>query len=518
MHSVEGPVDPGAGCSDNLEEEVKNEVQNEGGVVNMNEELGSSVNAGNDVNIDGSLKVNPVEESTDVRADYFSSLTAVFNDGLNLTISPAKQAYKSPWKLFNKEFSPGTNKTNEVSAVCEQITEGSPDISDALFQANGSSDVIGRSDFGQNLYLTLPDGVQISFTRTIRCRSPQTQNSETVTQSEEVHEQQEPEVNETSEKDPAKKNNLKNSQSSNKNREDIESKSLMNLVKMTKPIGIILHNDEQPKETEIKRYLTSEGVVLIVCKVKDDSQFGIKLLFPDGNRMECHTSDWSKLKAIEQPKFLSDVEPPRTALPRDSQISQMMLDPKAETGKTSGTTHGVGKKSATSARTERKKLDDRKQPGVEPLKLRVTDSSSGCSASQSEYRKPDVLDPWLVTLASGERYWLKTPNLLGKSAKAHFKNASRVASSSSSLECEKLVVSIEDAIDPTHRSEFETVTSSSLEVYRSYDPATGQTLLTRPEDGLTIVQASELSPPGLIVQHPDGTRQTQILCNPVGFA
>ncbi|KAF5400334.1 hypothetical protein PHET_05724 [Paragonimus heterotremus] len=99
MHSVEGPVDPGAGCSDIPEEEVKNEVPNEGGMVNMNEELRPNLNAGNDVNIDGSLKLNPVEESTDVRADYFSSLTAVFNDGLNLTISPAKQAYKSPWKV-----------------------------------------------------------------------------------------------------------------------------------------------------------------------------------------------------------------------------------------------------------------------------------------------------------------------------------------------------------------------------------------------------------------------------------
>ncbi|KAF5400333.1 hypothetical protein PHET_05723 [Paragonimus heterotremus] len=347
--------------------------------------------------------------------------------------------------------------------------------------------------------------------------APQTQNLDTVTQSEEAHEQPGPEVNETSEKDPANKNNLKDSQSSYKNREDIESNGLMNLVKMIRPVGVILHNDEKPKETEIKRYLTSEGVVLIVCKVKDDNQFGIKLLFPDGNRMECHTSEWSKLKAIEQPKFLSDVEPPRSVLPRESQISQMMLEPKVDTGKASGTAHGVGKKSATSARTDRKKLDDRKQLGVEPLKLRISDSSSGCSASQSEYRKPDVVDPWLVTLASGERYWLKTPNPLGKLAKAHFKNASRAASSSSSLDCEKLVVSIEDAVDQMHKSGFETVTSSSLEVYRSYDPATGQTLLTRPEDGLTIVQASELGPPGLIVQHPDGTRQTQILCNPNRF-
>ncbi|KAF6779596.1 hypothetical protein AHF37_00904 [Paragonimus kellicotti] len=517
MHNVEGPVDPGAGCSDNLEEEVKNEVQNEDVMVSMNEELSPRVNAGNDVNIDGSLKVNPLEESTDVRADYFSSLTAVFNDGLNLTISPAKQAYKSPWKLFNTEFSPATNKANEVSDVCSQVTEGSPDVNDALSHANCSSDVIGRSDFGQNLYLTLPDGVQISFTRTAKCCSLQTQHLETVTQSDEAHEQLESGVNETTENDQTSKNYLKNSQSSHKNREDIESNSLMNLVKMTRPIGIAWHTDEKPKETEIKRYLTSEGVVLIVCKVKDDSQFGIKLLFPDGNRMECHTSDWSKLRAIEQPKFLSDVEPPRSVLPKERQISQLMMDPKAETGKTSGAAHGVGKKSATSAKMDRKKLDDRRQPGVEPLKLRVTDSSSGCSASQSEYKKPDVVDPWLVTLASGERYWLKTPNTLGKSVKTHFKNDSRATSSASSLECEKLVVSVEDIIDPKHTSEFETVTSSSLEVYRSFDPATGQTLLTRPEDGLTIVQASELSPPGLIVQHPDGTRQTQILSNPNRF-
>ncbi|KAF8571506.1 hypothetical protein P879_03396 [Paragonimus westermani] len=515
MHSVEGPVDPGAGCSDDIEGEVKTEVQNEDGMVSINEGFSFSVKADNDVNADGSLKMKSPEEQTDVRADYF--IRNIVAEKVFMHSALHEKRTRNDEQLFSTEFSPGTNKTNEVSAVCAQITEGPPDVSDALFQSNGSSDVTGRLDSGQNLYLTLPDGVQVSFTGIIKYRPPKTQNLEAVTQTDEAHEGPEPGVNETSENDQTSKHDLKNSQSSYKNREDMELNSLVNLVKMTKPNRVVLHVEEKPKETEINRYLTSEGVVLIVYTVKDDSQFGIKLLFPDGNRMECHTSDWSRLRAIEQPKFLSDVEPPHSVLPGESHIPQTMLDPKVETGKTSGIAHGVGKKSAVSARTERKKLDDHKQPGVEPLKLRVTDSSSGGSASQSESRKPDTVDPWLVTLASGERYWLKAPNPLGKSVTTQSLNLSGAASSTSPLECEKLIVSVEDVIDPVHTSEFETVTSSSLEVYRSFDPATGQTLLTRPEDGLIIVQASELSPPGLIVQHPDGTRQTQILCNPVGF-
>ncbi|VDP85505.1 unnamed protein product [Echinostoma caproni] len=55
----------------------------------------------------------------------------------------------------------------------------------------------------------------------------------------------------------------------------------------------------------------------------------------------------------------------------------------------------------------------------------------------------------------------------------------------------------------------EIIPSTSLTVFCSHDPATGQILFTRPEDGLMIVKPSPHYPgSGFIVQHADGTRQT----------
>lgn len=90
--------------------------------------------------------------------------------------------------------------------------------------------------------------------------------------------------------------------------------------------------------------------------------------------------------------------------------------------------------------------------------------------------------PWLITLYSGERFWMKELTNHGQNR--------------------KLIHSCK---------------TSSIHVLRSHDPATNKTLLTRHWDGMVRIETEKDDNNALIVQHADGTRQTRFIINKVNY-
>lgn len=140
------------------------------------------------------------------------------------------------------------------------------------------------------------------------------------------------------------------------------------------------------------------------------------------------------------------------------------------------------------------------------------------SPTQEEETKGNQHLPWLVTAVSGERYWFK-PN-----RKKENKSPQKATSfGTSPLVDERnrpeVVVEFAGPDEPILEDSMgETWPSTPLTVFRSYDPATGQTLFTRPEDGLIIVEPNpQHISSGFIVHHADGTRQTHQVWTPVGL-
>ncbi|KER31218.1 hypothetical protein T265_13031, partial [Opisthorchis viverrini] len=372
---------------------------------------------------------------------------------------------------------------------------------------------------GQTLHLSLPDGTQLSFIQSLSA----TPNEDPSTGFSEIG----PAGSMATHGDCSNRGEFKLT----------ENKKRTTIIRMRaapeSPTGVSIKTRRE--ETEVERYLNKDGVVISLLR-KDlhdtsDDKLGIILLFPSGDRMETNTMDWKTLKTVEQPAFASD------ATQQEPAESTKLMSNIPETRGTTGTpeTSRRGRSDARRFETRPSRSingarESKLLPSISisPFKSPLRDLYLGInlSASVSNAQLPssvkssvdetvaenevgvtkensripsahltisDNVDAasekvtedvvlWLVTLVAGTRYWLKT-------------RSSPTGNKSSK---EQTTLDILPA-------------RSFLTVHRSYDPATGQTVLTRPEDSLILWHKASADHINLIVQHPDGTRQTQLM-------
>ncbi|GAA49361.1 sperm-associated antigen 17, partial [Clonorchis sinensis] len=324
---------------------------------------------------------------------------------------------------------------------------------------------------GQTLHLSLPDGTQLSFIQSMSA----TRNEDSSKGQRDV-----------SEIGPAGSMATHDDCSDRGEFKHTDYKNRTTIIKMRAApeslTGVSIKTGRE--ETEVERYLNKDGVVISLLR-KDlhdtsEDKLGIRLLFPSGDRMETNTTDWEALKTVEQPVFASDATQQEPVAP--IKLTNVIPETRATTGTPETSRRGrldaagSGKKGQRTKKENEVSLTKENSP-LPSANLTLSESIEGKSEKITE---EVVL--WLVTLAAGTRYWLKT-------------RSNRTDNDSS-----------------TEQSTLDIVpTCSSLTVHRSYDPATGQTVLTRPEDSLILWHKASADHINLIVQHPDGTRQTQLM-------
>ncbi|KAG5446133.1 hypothetical protein CSKR_111667, partial [Clonorchis sinensis] len=396
--------------------------------------------------------VNPYLDLHRREAEHFGSLTICFSDGISLSVSQDDHTHR----CLSKDIGMGKFKT---------------DVVDKPQDAHGETPKPDDSMGGQTLHLSLPDGTQLSFIQSMSA----TRNEDSSKGQRDV-----------SEIGPAGSMATHDDCSDRGEFKHTDYKNRTTIIKMRAApeslTGVSIKTGRE--ETEVERYLNKDGVVISLLR-KDlhdtsEDKLGIRLLFPSGDRMETNTTDWEALKTVEQPVFASDATQQEPVAP--IKLTNVIPETRATTGTPETSRRGrldaagSGKKGQRTKKENEVSLTKENSP-LPSANLTLSESIEGKSEKITE---EVVL--WLVTLAAGTRYWLKT-------------RSNRTDNDSS-----------------TEQSTLDIVpTCSSLTVHRSYDPATGQTVLTRPEDSLILWHKASADHINLIVQHPDGTRQTQLM-------
>ncbi|THD25900.1 hypothetical protein D915_003414 [Fasciola hepatica] len=440
---------------------------------------------------------------------HYSSLTAHFSDGLQLTVANSAQAEKLPWTLTNASEEE-TMPTNTQPAVNDQK------INSNQGQINGSSEVAMptvtestlKTDTNtsgrilQSVLTTLSDGAQITFMHmeyNEMSKSNPVHSATTALDKTELDTQTStlPTTQDSSSLGPSSKS------ASYAPSTPVKVQSM--ILRMRASAARRL---KETDEAELDRYILENGSIILITHAKQQTQnsVGIKILLPNGDKIERGTLVAERLYQNDRPRFRSDeaqVQPPQPQ-------SNQKIDEPAPCASRRGSM--MPPKGRIPGKSGRKKGEVQKKQSVDFQRQLISTSES--PTKKEETRGKQAI-PWLITMASGERYWFKPSRT--KNCKP-VQNMILSAASSTADETSKLEVVVESTSNDCSVSEDsvgETWPSTPLTVFRSYDPATGQTLFTRPEDGVDIV---EPNPQHLsscfIVHHADGTRQTQQLFTP----
>ncbi|CAL8078063.1 unnamed protein product [Calicophoron daubneyi] len=500
VHRIDGPPDP---CDSNREAQ---EIDNEFKTSNRRTDLKNSSNNAPDsvqmaVNPGGA--VHSSKQNADKSENYFSSFTANFADGLNLTIVSSAHNDRSPRELFGSSKGEGSQQTK--LAIPVYVTEdGTPvcDETERQYSLNKS---------GQHLYVSLPDGAQIESFRVdyremsrvpVNCAAlgeilegPDTCSRRT---DEEAVLAATALVGEDVLPQPTFKDDFR--------KEEISLLKLRPAVLHNRETGISEENVPE-KETEFCRYFASTGFILIVTKFKKgcEQATGFRVLYPNGDIAECGTLSAEQRRAVECPQFPSDIKP-EPSTPTD------IMEPRRSTIRLSPS---PGTRGQSKTKSARRKAGDKKKSIAEMPSDSSESGTKGLSSAtnRSQNDRKDVAEaiPWLITLASGKCFWLKTVKL---PEKVLSNSTNSVSISVGDIKTEEMTEksTLKSDEKSSQESSYETVPSKSMDVFKSYDPSTGQTLKTRPEDGLIVVYPGKKTRLGITVQYPDGTRLTQIYC------
>ncbi|TGZ69651.1 hypothetical protein CRM22_003619 [Opisthorchis felineus] len=400
--------------------------------------------------------VNPYLDLHRRETEHFGSLTIGFSDGISLAVSQGDHAHRClPKDIDMEKFR---------TAVVDILEDDHGETSKLLPKRD---DLMG----GQTLHLSLPDGTQLSFIQSLSAAQNE-DSSHVLRDLSEIR----PRGSVATHGDCSDRGEFKNT----------EYKNRTTIIKMRaaaeSPTGASIMTGRE--ETEVERYLNKDGVVISLLRKglhdASDDKLGIRLLFPSGDRMETNTVDWETLKTVEQPLLASDATQQEPVEP----IRLTNIIP--ETRQTTGTPESSRKSRLDAVGGGKKSQRTKKENEVGVTKENYRLPSAHLSLSESVDGKSEKVTEevvvWLVTLAAGTRYWLKM----------------RSNRTDDMLSTEQSTLDIVPA-------------RSSLTVHRSYDPATGQTVLTRPEDSLILWHKASADRINLVVQHPDGTRQTQLM-------
>ncbi|XP_018650889.1 hypothetical protein Smp_162670 [Schistosoma mansoni] len=263
------------------------------------------------------------------------------------------------------------------------------------------------------------------------------------------------------------------------------------------------------KEYEVTRFITSDGIVIqiLMPSCTSTASCAIRILYPDGAIMERGTTVAEELRRNENPQF---------TLNNPQEEKQQEITIQSEPAVTSAlqvnnlqSTKSSSRRKSSRRKIEEKKTEDDAQNETGLVGTEIAAALTPSSTPRSTTSDSDDNLPWLITLLSGERFWFRIIKSFTNTSNLVEDTPTTNASDSVSQESVNLDTPSSKRLNDAVK--YETYPSKPLESFRAYDPATGETLYTRPEDNLIAVEPHPDSPFKLIVQHADGTRLTQIL-------
>ncbi|CAH8626347.1 unnamed protein product [Dicrocoelium dendriticum] len=419
--------------------------------------------------------------------EHFSSFTGVFTDGLCLALAETTQSPKSQRQVLD-----ASGERSRAAASHDRAHSPAPDD-----KKNSELAEAGVNEGGQKLSITLPDGTHLDFIQ-LCISSVLLQNDVQQASSWKTANELEKEMKSMQAQPDDRSVEIQDQEGW---KGDSSGSSLMTSVVRMVRATETQPNPKQsvwPVEIETARYINNKGTIIILNKVtstESEDSVGVKLLFPNGDRAERNTLDWKRQYLNDNPKFKTErpapicepIEPTRefVAHKKHNASSERKTGSQARGGKLQKTDDHKRKKDGHPSDSAKSQISE----------VPIPESKSDPEETQQ---------PWLVTLASGKRYWLRLKK--GSSNWPGTRQLSLFTSDDTHL-TEKETRN-NSSVD---RSLCETIPSEQLETFVSYDPATRKTLFTRPCDRFMVVQPEENEMSGNIVQHPDGSRITQIL-------
>ncbi|KAK4471985.1 hypothetical protein MN116_005363 [Schistosoma mekongi] len=289
------------------------------------------------------------------------------------------------------------------------------------------------------------------------------------------------------------------------------------LLKLTAPstyangnINNYISNIRSDKEYELTRFITSDGIVIQVLMpgCTSSASYAIKILYPDGAIMERGTAVSEELRISENPQFTLNSTQENEQQREISSQPELVVPNVLQVNSVQSRKSSSKKKSAKK-RVEEKRADDDVRNETGPVSTDIPTVLTPSSTPRSLTNDSDDNLPWLITLLSGERFWFKQIKSLTNISNSF--DSTPTTNVSDRISQESVVLDSSSSKRSNDTMKYEVYPSKSVECFRAYDPATGETLYTRPEDGLIAVEPHPDSPFKLTVQHTDGTRLTQIL-------
>nr|CAH8849034.1 unnamed protein product [Trichobilharzia regenti] len=429
-----------------------------------------------------------------VLPELFSSVTACFSDGICLAVCRMNNmASTSQTQLDHINLQYKTNNINNNSNIPVNSIPVNINNKVGPIHIDECGENLQTNQFKQFIHLSTPDGAQICVYHDIS-EDSNLITDESKKEGKEVGNTEDDECSVNDEQNNSSSKSfhgtlLKLLSSINSNLNTVNSDgTYVNSSKM-----------KSDKEYELTRFITSDGIVIqvLVPGCTSSASTALKILYPDGAIMERGTAVAEELRRTENPNFSHDEQEinvhTETVIPNALQVNPVHPQ------KTSA------KKKSAKKKAEEKKQDDVPALAATENAVFVTPSST----SRSTADDPDEDLPWLVTLLSGERFWFK----LAKSCQRNEKSIEDTPTTDTSAfrSQESVTLDTPSSKRSVDTLKYEVISSKSIESFRAHDPATGETLYTRPEDGMIAVEPHPDSPFKLIIQHSDGTRITQLL-------
>ncbi|KAH8875848.1 Sperm-associated antigen 17 [Schistosoma japonicum] len=479
IHKIDGPPEPN----------IPNENSNE---VNLD-------NQENEVHIETTEKpCDGVQEGYDGLKNFslpelYSSITACFSDGICLTMSKVNNTNSES----NSNCYSDSIQLNRLSKSNDGDINKENQISIDFPNVNDNKEGKQINPLQKSIYLSTPDGAQVTVYHCI--------NEISTSISYECEKENIPLKDESG----YESNECRNNRSS--------SLQYSILLKLTSPntytngnINVNIPNTRSDKEYELTRFITSDGIVIQVLMpgCTSSASYAIKILYPDGAIMERGTAVSEELRISENPQFtLNSTQEDKQQ--REINIQPELVVPTVLQMNSVQSRKTPIKKKSAKKRIEEKRADDDVRNETGPASTNVPTLVTPSSTPRSLTDDPDDNLPWLITLLSGERFWFKQIKLLTNISNSF--DSTPTTNVSDRISQESVVLDSSSSKRSNDTMKYEVYPSTSVECFRAYDPATGETLYTRPEDGLIAVEPHPDSPFKLIVQHADGTRLTQIL-------
>ncbi|VDP84989.1 unnamed protein product [Echinostoma caproni] len=316
VHRIDPPTDPSDQDTDKLVENLHNEnevrapVNDDDGSGQAEEHVATEDQGQPEEQEPDANKVI----STDDIPSYYSSCTAQFSDGLQLTVAHSTQTLKLPWALTDVKEAKKENNAQQLikdpqstqkSNLTKDVNEPEAPSQPPPIEDTTKVDSNNEARVLQSMLATLPDGAQLTFLHM--------EHTEVLTYTSETG----LETLGTSEltvhcsANPTQSNHYASFQNSRKSTALTMNKSVTVQSMILRMRAADAYRSTEAEEMEVERYLLANGSLVLIMKTKQkkETRIGIKILLPNGDRMERDTLVADQLYHSEQPRFPSDVSP-----------------------------------------------------------------------------------------------------------------------------------------------------------------------------------------------------------------